>query len=829
MKKIITLCALAVLGVSSMSASLTLNGKTYEVDTISQREVGPGIVYTRYRIPDYPLNINTLEMDLNNEYNRVETTQPLDMVGKNETLAAAYTRHALEGKKPIAGANASFWCVPGHGAGWAFMLGTNFGASVYNGKIYTETNTHNTLAFGGPSNTGGFAIDYSKRLWCDHLSWYGEVKCSRWSKPLEIIQFNRACFEGELAVFTQDFGKTRKMVTESTNDNIYLNLDPGEKWAVNKDMTCTVQAISLNKGEETVGDYDLCLTGNGDYKQYLSQLQVGDKITLNHYWFRMSDKARPEVEQMMEGNALVIENGEITPYCYEEGYCAQVYSRTVYGASQDGRKLFIIVIDLSTNEDGYSAGCPTSVACEILKTRGCWRATNFDAGGSAQMLVDGKVINRTTEGTPRAVSTSWLLYSTAPGNDKVVTRIEFDQFNVKMPINASFTPKILGYNQYGELVDNDFKEFTLSCDPDLGVASGTKFDASATPTSGILTATYNGYKVTKKITTCNAEMAIKVKPNLIIDGAMEYPIEVTSKIDRATYFYDPAKLDWKVEDPTIATIENGVLKGLKEGTTKISCSLGDFTDETQVSVQIAEHRFMPVAWDGWTLKAVGAKELALNAEGVLSMNYTSGRGPYIKMTKDVTLYSLPRNITLEFTPSIPIDYIQVDLRSASMTNNNYIAFGKDNGGFAAGTKYTIDFNLSNIFDLDDMLTYPISLKEITFYPPATGVVKGAQNITIHAMNVEYANPSGVDKVIENTESSIKVYPNPVIDGSMTVCSSDDEAMVEIYNTSGSLVKKTIAPTNGGSATIEVSDLAPGIYFVKIDTTSESKTQKIIIR
>lgn len=829
MRKFFTLFLALVAGGSSMMASFVLGGKTYEADTISQREIGPGIVHTRFRIPEYPLNINTIEMDLNNPYNRIENNQPYETIGKQETLANAYTRHSLEGKHPIAGANANFWVVTGHGFGWAFMLGTNFGANVCNGKIMTETNGHNNQWSGGASYACGVAIDTAKKLWVNHQSWYGEAKCDKWDKALEIIQFNKICNDGELAVFTSNYGKDRAMLTNETNDNIFLKVDEGQAWAVNKDMTATVQAISFDKASEVVGDYDLCLTGSGSYKPYLQKIQVGDKITINHAWTVMSTGEKPNVENMVEGNAMVMENGELTGLNTTDDYCSMIYSRCAYGSSKDGKKLYIIVIDKSTNEYGLSAGCTTTTMCEILKVAGCWNVCNMDAGGSAQMMINGAVINKTTEGTPRAVSTSWLLYSTAPRSNEV-TRIAFDQYDITMPVYSSFTPKILGYNQYGDLIDEDFKGFTLSCDPAIGTTEGATLTAGGTVDYGTVTATYNGFSVTKPVTTTTAEMAIKIKPNIVIDGTREYPIEVTSTIGRETYFYNPAHLSWTVEDNSIADIENGVLKAKKEGTTTIKCSLNDFSDETNVTVEIADKPVLHQPWTGWTLKATGAKELVLSEDGVLSMNYTGARGQNIKLSKNITFYSLPDKIMLDFTSTIPIDYIQADFRNATMKSSNYMSFGKDiEGGYVAGTRYQIELKISDICDPNELIMYPISLREIIFTPPGSGVTKGDNNITIHGLTAHYNNFSGVESIVDEAGSSIKVYPNPVTDGTINISANADDAFVSIFTQSGSLVNRIVTPINGGSASVDVSNLTPGIYFIKVDTKQDNKTQKVIIK
>ena len=52
------------------------------------KEIGPGVLYQRYRLPDYPLNFNILKVDLNNPYNSVETTLAIDnlAVGDEEVV-----------------------------------------------------------------------------------------------------------------------------------------------------------------------------------------------------------------------------------------------------------------------------------------------------------------------------------------------------------------------------------------------------------------------------------------------------------------------------------------------------------------------------------------------------------------------------------------------------------------------------------------------------------------------------------------------------------------------------------------------------------------------
>lgn len=822
MRKFLLLSILSLAAAAS-DASVVLDGNEYSTDSIFRREVGPGIIHTRYRIPDYPLNVYTIEMDMNNKYNRIETTQPLNRIGKNERLADAYERHKAAGKHPIAGANASFWCVTGHGAAWQFMLGTNFGGCVVNDTIMTETNMHNNIAYGGK---GIISVDHEKTLWFDAMSWYGEAKCSKWDKNLEIIQFNKICNNGEMAVFTRSYGDSRTILTNDDSENVFLTIDAGQTWGVNKDMTATVKKVTHNCQAGTLGEYDLCITGNGSYTPYLSKLEEGDKVSINHGWTILDTKQKPDVENLLEGNVLIMKNGEVLPENDTDGYCSMVYSRCGYGASKDGKKLFIIVIDMSTNEYGQSKGCPSRIMAQILKQMGCSNAVNMDAGGSAQMMVDGRVVNTTTEGSPRAVSTSWLLFSTAPRSSEIA-RIEFDDISLRIPTNAEYSPRILGYNQYGDLVSDNVEGVTFSCDASLASCNGNTIKATSTPGYGALTAEYNGIKVSKALETKDCPVSIRLNP-IIIDNR-EYRIEVISELGRTTFKYDPEDFEWSVANPEIASIENGRLKGLKNGTTEIECKSGMFSGKTEVQVQIAPSNAIGTTWSNWSLAGTGVKNFSIDADGNLAFSYNKSRIVNIRMANNsATFFGLPDNVVLEFTSPIAIESIKADLRNPSISTINNITFTNDGKAFEAGKRYTIDMNIARLGDLDDLQTYPISLHSLTFALPSSGVETKDYTLNIHRLEAIYGNHSGVETVNES-DTGFSVYPNPVTDGILTICSTADNVEMAIYSLEGRLVKFATVKTSGGATNIDLSDLPAGVYLLKGVVNDSITTSKLIVR
>lgn len=833
MKKIFTSICTAMLCSSTVFAQAVINEKTYAVDTVAQRQEGPGIVFTQVRLADFPMNAYVLEMDLNNKYNRVETTHAYNTLGKQETLANAYVRHKAEGKKPIAACNANFWVVAGHGEPWiSFMLGTPFGAVVYNDTTFVNTTTNTDKWNGGPYRTASAAIDHNKKLYLGRNLWAGTVTSGKFSKSLDLIQINKRCQSGELALFSKPYGRTRTLNAADGSNFVYLNMKSGSTWGVNTDMTFVVADVKLNTNGLTLGEYDAVLVGSGTTNApELAKLAVGDEIMINQGWSPIDgEKVYPQIENMVEGNALIMQDGELTNRNYDETYNSQTYSRCAYGADKTGKKLYMMVVDMSTNDIGQSKGCSTAEMCQLWKflCPDLWTAVNFDAGGSAQMMLNGNVINKTTEGTPRAVATGWMLYSTAPGEDQTITSIKFEKPHLRVPVYASYSPKVIGYNQYGEVVDRDVK-VSYEVESQVGTSDGSAIMAGATPAIGKITAKYGNISVTAPIVVESSEVAIRIKPEILIDATREYPVEVTSQIGRDTYFCNPASLTWSSSDNAVATVENGVLKGLKEGESTIECELGNFKDNTKVRVEIAKAPTMNLDWTGWTLKSTGAKDMVLSADGKLNMTYNGGRGAYISIAKDEKFYSLPDKIYLDFTSTIPLQYVQVNYRSNASNNaSNYITFGKENGGYEANQRYKVELPMELLGDPNDLAMYPIRLSEVRFTPRTSGFTKGENSITFHGLYGEYKHSSGVEAV-KAVNNAIKVFPNPVTDGVFTVCADGaDKATVSIYNQAGALVYNSVLTVNGGSATVEAG-LEAGIYFVKVTTDVTTAVSKLIVK
>ena len=683
------------------------------------------------RLPDFPLNVYVVTVDLNNPNNRVETTYGRGIVGKTELLADAVKRHRTPTKRPIAACNANFWIVTGSGYPFnAYAMGSPNGGVVCNDTTIVNDNNTSDMWSGGPTETGVAAITSDKTLVMGRVRWDGIITSSKLPQWLIYHNINRRAVTGEICLWGPAYTRTRKFEDDwvsfdtrgdNASDNYYLMFAEGEDWCTNKPMTFVVANIVPGMDKQTLGDYDACLTVTGDAnKAAMAAHAVGDTIQLSSYWTNLDADAATvitDVENLVTGNATIMHNGELTYRNYGDGYNSIDYSRTCYGTSADGKHLYLLVIDKSVSPlYGKSIGCTTGHACQILQQM-CPDVNdmvNMDAGGSAEMLVRGEIINRTMEGTPRGVATGWMVEAIGE-EDNELASIAFEKHRVDIPSYATMTPRILGYNKIGELIDEDVKGFTLSCDETIGTAEGDVFVAGSEDATGLLTATLGEMTATMPVHVLAAEPGLVLKP-IVIDKR-EYPVEVSAQVLDNTYFFDPATLHWTVEDPEVASVTNGVLSGKANGETQLSCMVGTFNDTTQVQVQLSPSAYLYEGWDDWTLRGVGAKNMVLDEEtGDITYTYVTNRSPSLSLAKDLTFYGLPDTIGMVFNSSLPIDYVQIDTRNRFKTKTNYIKYFPEDGSevFEPGKDYRILLDLASLGGSDYVGTYPVSIKLIKF-------------------------------------------------------------------------------------------------------------------
>lgn len=823
---------------------IELNGKQHEVDELIDMSVGPGVTYKRLRSETYPLNINMLIVDVTNPYNRLETTAANETCQGTEYLVNAAKRQTTSDKRVLAGANANFWVVATQEPYSPTLNGVGYGGSCRNGQLITETNMHADQWNGGWTHTGLIGIDVDRMLHVGHIYYRGYVKNDKIGSP-EIYQINKVVRDGEIGLYNSFYGSSKSFrpinqttdastkkpawnIVSGESTEVLLDFVAGQQWKVGEPVKFTVSEIRANAGTGTLGSHAAALVGRGDKRDLLDKLAVGDVVEIETDYFDKQDQPI-KFDNFVAGNAVVMENGELTSFNTSETYNSTVYARTGYGMSADGKTLYVVVVDKSTDlEYGKSAGCPARVMCELAKHYGCSEFVNCDGGGSAQMYVNGEIVNTTTEVAPRAVCTGMFMYSIAP-EDKTVARLEFYDVSLRAPVYASYTPRIIAYNQYGDVLDYDFKDFTLSCPETLGSCEGNVFTAGGNFVTDKLTASYNGVSVSKDLTVEDSQPALRIKP-LIIDNVREYVMEVTATVGENVYKYEPASLEWTVGDESIVSLsDQGLLKGLKNGQTTVKVKVGKFEDETTVSVEIPAEKYLQVTdYADWTFKQSGVKNAKMSADGRVDFTVAVSRlAPTLDLSKSVAFYGLPEKLWVEFESDIKVDMVTADVRTPVALRANTSETDNDGNGFAASTAHRVEFALSAFGDLDDLITFPMTINSVKFTFPKDASLNGEHYIRLKALETEYSNVSGVEDVAMPDDSKSVAVTGTAVDGSLNIKSTAELRSVSFYTAAGVLAGTY--QLSGNEATINVGVVSGGFYVAVVETAAAVVPVKVIVK
>ena len=716
----------------AQSGVLEIGGKQCRVDTLDYYQVGPGTMYTRFNVAigSTVHHLYLLTADLTNPYVKMEEGQGQEHMGSVERMVDTHHRIDSVGHRPIGSVNCNFWCVSSQNTGdWEGLVNQPFAGTAKDGYLLGEP-----MDWNAPHGDRGYVmVDQLGKAWIRNMEWKGRLIKGNSSRT--ILDCNRPHVTpqaSEICLFNR-FIRTTRAIPDSAVEMIFLPVQ-GQKWCINDTMTCVVTSINHAGRTALTGEMG-ALQGRGARGTWMqNNLQVGDTFQMNLGIYSANqvpapnlagnytpdynysgDSITPHIMQMVTGNCLVMANGDITYRNSNEDYNNKNYPRTMLATNNEGNRMWLLVSEKPGNY--------TAEMCEILRYDGATWAAGMDGGGSAQMNLFGKILNPTTEGSPRAVANSWFVVSTAPDDNAVADLRFVDNLPTVIASYSTYSPKLRAYNQYGWLVSSEYDDFTLTCEPaSLGTisADGKTFTAAAEGGEGKLIAHAGNIVVEKKLTIQQGTIVVRL-PNVLIDSR-EYLIEAQSSAGGRTYTMDPAMLSWTVTDETIAAVSaSGALRGLKNGQTTVQGTLGTEQVTISVTVEIPEEEavtYRPVdnPESEWTLQNnYGPISWIYDAEiqtDAFSFQVSSARSPQVKVLCNSRLYSLPDSIALTVKSNVNLKNITFLMQPASSTSTIPSAkvpvLAED--GTARAVCKPSDFGA----DPADLATYPLTLQTISF-------------------------------------------------------------------------------------------------------------------
>ena len=335
------------------------------------------------------------------------------------------------------------------------------------------------------------------------------------------------------------------------------------------------------------------------------------------------------------------------------------------------------------------------------------------------------------------------------------------------------------------------------------------------------------YKI--KVTVKEADIVMK-NSEIIADKAHPYSLEVISHIGENTFTYDPSSLSWSIEDPTVCKIENGILTGIKNGTTNITGSIGNFSGNMKVTVEIPESPKIPADdFYGWTTKSISSITDAAvtpsgNNQAILGFTYKTGRLPYVEMDKAITLYSIPDTLRMLINSEIPVSKIQIACK-ANGDKEQYLEYE----GITVNEDYLISIPLSDITGENNRGGFPVSLNYIKFYINTTGTNSGqAYKIHIKEFSLVYNGiESGIDETVTGNKNMV-VYPNPITGNTLFLQGENivPGSSIRIYDRVGALILEQLLDETG---IVNIGNQQPGVYIVNVQNELGTHVCKIVIQ
>ena len=745
----------------------------YAIDTLESYQVGPGIVYTRFDITNSASTRHCYiyEVDLTNPYNMVEESHSTTM-GNTERMADAHVRLDSANHRSIGSVNCNFWIVSSQDDGkYNNLTGVPCTGQVRNGKIGTNITNWNIghgnadPVLGRSQDIGYLMIDGQKRAHIDQFSWDAHLAIGDQAMPINEVNRNRSNpGDNDLVMFNSDMGTKATLTKAQIDERLGTNLPLIEvvvkleqDWAINQHLFAQVVSINTTGGTKIEDGYAV-FRGRGTGKTFLETAKVGDRVQFIIGMYESHSLERPDIKQLSAGNCYVMREGRLTNRNWNEDYNNKNYPRTGFGVSKDHNTLWLMVME--------KPGMYTHEMASILRHFGAWEAAGADGGGSAQFNLGGQILNPTTEGVPRAVGNSIFLFSTAP-DDNVVTEMRTTSTFIRLPKYAAIKPDFLGYNQYGMLVNKKLSNVVLSCAPETGYITDDGYFVCLG--SGVLTAQFGNATLPIDIVLVDAVSPKLRLDSVIVSTGWDYLIEINGELDNKQFEMLPSAFDWTIDDPTVCHVENGIVKGLKNGRTTVHGTIGDITLHLIVNVQAPEHT--PYLWenlisieDRWTLKTTSSAwktNFNANADGLaeLYVNYNGGRAPHVTLDADSALYSTPHALELRFTPQGNlIEKVIISMKRAG-DNSTYPYTAQELVADELNSVY-VDFN--TLFDVEnDHAIYPITLETIKFSINSKAE-KQEYRIPIEGIYLHYAGlpnqPSHVKNILQE-ETANKVLHN----------------------------------------------------------------------
>lgn len=808
-RNLILLATLGCIASAGARGTIDVKGVTYNVDTTFHAKVGPGTTQTSLQLRNgsNPLDVHYLTIDVTTPGVSIRSVCATDKVAGTARTSAMAESKSKNGVFYFAGANADFFSTSGTANNGKSIIGTPTTSTTVEREIYKTSNSNYQFSV----DTAGVARVCRLNYYTGTATIGDKVTLF---KGVNVMSPNNG-----ITIYTPRYYGNANQGDYADNCNqVTAKLVEGDVFNAGGKFRLVVTSDPTTDGETAIPADGFVIHGRGTSKTgcntgakgFVGGLKKGDIVEFDNA-ILTPDNERIYPRTIVSGNPKNVGGGQTLDTEGERNDASARHPRTSIGVSEDGSKIIMMVVD---GRCATSVGVTTSMLADVMRYAGAYEAVNLDGGGSSTLYTAALGVRNTcSDGSERAVGNAVFAVLEAP-EDTEVAEIAFRDWAKRVPSLGLYEPVVYAYNKYGKLIDTNFAGFTLECDPAFGTisADGKGFMATGAGT-GILTARAGAVSTPITVTIINdAEVAPKYSEVLLRDG-YEWPVQLESDVENTIMTINPAAFTWTSGDAAVVTVnEDGVARGVDNGSTTITGTRGDKTINVKVTVERPTGNTMPAENEtdlaNWSVSktSVGTCNLAKgDGAGALNVDYqlSSTRGPKVTLSRKVNLWSHPYAFGLTIDPTnAPVKSITLNVKA----NNDTRTVSKTIEDIKDGKNQYL-FTFDDMMDLTDIGVYPIQFTSVAF--GLGGVTKTDYHLPITDINAFYNITNDIDEISTDLPAGCPIS----IDG-LTIKVAGNPTLLTVTDTAG----RTLASTTASELTLPEGTRGAVIISAVIDDT-----------
>jgi len=773
-----------------------------------------------------------LEIDLTNEWIKLETVKANDRLSGNERTSSMALRKEAEKHRVVGAINGDFYEAGG----------LPVGAQVLDGILLKRSTTRSIF---GTTNLNRPLID---------IVFFSSMIINSNDSTIAISGVNETRDTNELILFNNYFDSrtgTNYWGTEITVE--YLNAHPLVNDTIYVVAIAKDSILATGHGNNVIPAKGMIISGHGTASTFLNEnVFVGDTLSV----LIQLPPVQEKIIELIGGTPRLIRDGVATVE-WENEYCPRSFTydrhpRTAVGFNQDSTKLYFFTVD--GRQPGYSVGMSLFELADYMLEWSVYQAVNLDGGGSTTMVVRGNVVNSPSDAAgERAVANALMVISTAPTGSLSLLKISPKEVYVLADNQFQFS--VSGFDQYFNPVSINSDSLEWRCESRLGsINENGLFTAGQKQDSGYVYVTCGSIRDSARVYITRVA-SIELLPNPVILKVGESQTIIPTATDEYNNVITLAasEYQWAVTGEVGTVSNEGIFTATQPGQGHVIASYQSVAGSTAIFVGIASDVVIDdfITSSNWSLSGV-----RVNLSGC---GFKTDRSLFISAPSSGKLdYKLETGGTsaLYLNCSVPI--------SGSPEAIGIYVYGDGKGHWLRGEfddvdgeKFLVNFTeaspgidwtnswkylkvpLSNAIihwgNPNAILTFPIAWKRV-YLAETDESKKNSGTIYFDDFTAHFIET----RVDDNGKSFVPIhykleqnFPNPFNPETKITFGlpKDTRVKLEVFNMLGERIATLLnneMAAGSHSVKFNASQLASGIYLYRIDIGAFQETKKMLV-